>query len=96
MTSTVFNIYNRKAMQCIADWSPINSHVETNTIDRYLENAGLRVVVAHPYIAGHREEVHSTLWGFQNTQYVDMIQESQERLGKLKDEWIVSNRAVLA
>jgi len=90
MTSMVFNIYNRRAMQLIADWSPTNTHVYTNAIDRYLEHADLKVVVAHPFIAGHREEVHSTLWGFQNTQYVDMIQESQNRLGYLKNNWRAS------
>lgn len=88
MTSMVFNIYNHSAMKLIADWSPINSDVESNAIDRYLENSNLKVVVAHPYIAGHREEVHSTLWGFKNTQYVDMIQESEDRLGSLKDAWL--------
>jgi hypothetical protein len=96
MTSMVFNIYNRRAMQLIADWSPINNHVDSNAIDRYLEHADLRVVVAHPFIAGHREEVHSTLWGFQNTQYVDMIQESQGRLGCLKNEWRASSEVPAA
>jgi len=93
MTSMVFNIYGERAMRLIADWCPANTHVETNAIDRYLENSELKVVVAHPFIAGHREEVHSTLWGFQNTQYADMIQESQERLGNLKDLWLRSRRA---
>ena len=96
MTSMVFNIYNRWAIQLIANWSPINSHVETNAIDRYLENADLKVVVAHPYIAGHREDVYSTLWNFQNTQYVDMIHESQVRLGRLKDAWLASQQRRLA
>lgn len=96
MTSMVFNIYNRRAMHLIANWSPLNSHVETNAIDRYLESADLKVVVAHPYIAGHREEVHSTLWNFQNSQYVDMIEESQVRLGRLKDAWLASNTCVFA
>jgi hypothetical protein len=96
MTSMVFNIYNRKAMGLIADWSPLNADVQTNAIDRYLEHADLRVVVAHPYIAGHRTEVHSTLWNFQNTQYVEMIEESEKRLGRQKDEWLVSQGAAFA
>lgn len=96
MTSMVFNIYNRWALQLIANWSPINLDVETNAIDRYLESANLKVIVAHPYIAGHREEVHSTLWNFKNTQYVDMIHESEMRLGRLKDAWLSSNRRAAA
>jgi GR25 family glycosyltransferase involved in LPS biosynthesis len=95
MTSMVFNIYNRKAMHLIANWSPNHAHVETNAIDRYLEHADLKVVVAHPYIAGHRTEVHSTLWNFQNTQYVDMIQESENRLGHLKDAWLAKHPLAL-
>lgn len=95
MTSMVFNIYNRRAMQLIANWSPVNSHVESNAIDRYLEHADLTVVVAHPYIAGHRTEVHSTLWNFLNTQYVDMIDESEARLGLLKSEWLAEHPTAL-
>ena len=54
---------------------------ESNTIDRFLEaQTDLRVVVALPFFVGHREEVHSTLWGFQNTQYIDMIANSEQSL----------------
>jgi GR25 family glycosyltransferase involved in LPS biosynthesis len=95
MTSMVLNIYSRNAMQLIANWSPVNPHVETNAIDRYLEHANLKVVVAHPYIAGHRPEVHSTLWNFQNTQYVDMIDESEDRLGILKRAWLAAHPTAL-
>lgn len=96
MTSMVMNIYNRWAMQLIAHWSPIDLDVDRNTIDRYLENANLRVIVAHPYIVGHREEVNSTLWNFANTAYSDMIAESERRLGQLKDEWLATKRQVPA
>ncbi|CAN5254585.1 hypothetical protein BH11PSE5_BH11PSE5_06480 [soil metagenome] len=95
MTSMVFNIYSRRAMQLIAEWSPLNAHVESNAVDRYLEQSNLKIVVAHPYIAGHREEVHSTLWGFENTEYVNMINESEDHLGRLKDEWLRSPQVAL-
>jgi hypothetical protein len=37
-------------------------------------------VVALPFLVGHREEVFSTLWGIQNTQYSDMIAASEAGL----------------
>lgn len=93
MTSTVFNIYSERAIEVISLWDPSNEDAETNTIDRYLENSGLRIVVTDPYIVGHREELHSTLWGFQNTQYIDMIAESERKLNALKLQWIQSHEA---
>ena len=81
MTSTVFNIYSVKALQLLSTWDPNNDDPTTNTIDRYLESqVELRVVVALPFFVGHREELYSTLWGFQNTQYKDMIAESEAKL----------------
>ncbi|MCL4672340.1 MAG: hypothetical protein KJZ64_05270 [Sphingomonadaceae bacterium] len=91
MTSTVFNIYSDVSMDWIARWNQNDHHVESNAIDRYLENANLRVIVTDPFLVGHREELHSTLWGFQNTQYRDMIAESQSRLRTLKNEWLARN-----
>lgn len=88
MTSTVFNIYSERAMQKICAWDPMNEDATSNTIDRYLENANLRIVLTDPYLVGHREEMHSTLWGFQNTQYRDMIAESQRQLNVLKRNWL--------
>lgn len=90
MTSTVFNIYGSRAINMIAKWNPKDENSQKNTIDRYLEGSNLRVVVAHPYIAGHREELTSTLWGFENTQYRDMINESERKLGELKRAWLNS------
>jgi GR25 family glycosyltransferase involved in LPS biosynthesis/SAM-dependent methyltransferase len=81
MTSMVFNIYHKKALHLLASWNPENLDAEFNTIDRFLENqSNLRVVVTLPFFVGHREEVHSTLWGFQNDQYNDMINESEKLL----------------
>ena len=81
MTSMVFNIYGEKALRLLASWDPENLDAVSNTIDRFLESqADLRVVVTLPFFVGHREEVYSTLWGFQNTQYNDMIANSEKSL----------------
>ena len=55
----------------------------SNTIDRFLEaETNLRVVVTLPFFVGHLEDVQSTLWNFQNTQYHDMIKSSEHLLKK--------------
>jgi hypothetical protein len=81
MTSMVCNIYNEKALRLLASWDPDNLDADSNTIDRYLESqADFRFVVTLPFLVRHREEVHSTLWGVQNTQYIDMIANSEQSL----------------
>jgi hypothetical protein len=78
MTSMVFNIYNEKVLHLLASWDPEDLDAEFNTIDRFLERqSALRVVVTLPFFVGHREDVHSTLWGFQNDHYNDMINQSE-------------------
>lgn len=89
MTSTVFNIYADSAIDMFAKWSPENLDPKTNTIDRFLENQKkITVITTIPFLVGHREEVHSTLWGFQNTNYVEMIANSQALLGAKVDAFI--------
>lgn len=81
MTSMVCNIYNEKALRLLAAWDPEHMDDQTNTIDKYLERQiNLRVVVALPFLVGHREEVNSTLWGFQNSRYNEMIASSEQSL----------------
>ncbi|BDT66795.1 hypothetical protein os1_09590 [Comamonadaceae bacterium OS-1] len=81
MTSTVCNIYNQSALKILAKWDSNDRNDQTNTIDKFLERqSNLRVIVALPFLVGHREEVASTLWGFQNTQYRDLIQNSENKL----------------
>ncbi len=92
MTSTVFNIYNHRAIDILARWDPTNLDVDSNTIDRYLENQdSLRVVVTLPFLVGHREEVNSTLWGFGNGRYSTMIAEAEKTIQMLADEWLERN-----
>lgn len=88
MTSTVFNIYNRSALELLSQWDPLNTNAATNTIDRYMERQkDLRVVVAVPFIVGHKEEATSTLWGVDNQYYTPMIAEAQKKIENLIREW---------
>jgi hypothetical protein len=90
MTSTVFNVYNRRTLQLLADWDPSDGNVITNTIDRYIERQGsLRVVLTLPYLVQHRESTASTLWGFKNTMYSDMIMKSQVTLQRKLQQYML-------
>lgn len=94
MVSTVFNIYNKQGLELLSKWDPTNHDVERNALDRYLQNLpDLRVVVALPFIVGHREELHSTLWGFQNVQYAPMIAKAENRIHELAEQWLADNKA---
>ena len=89
LISTVMNIYNGSVFETIVNWDESNRDVETNTIDRYLErNSQLRVVVTAPFLVGHKEDQHSTIWGFQNTQYADMIKKSSNLLQRKVDSFL--------
>lgn len=81
MTSTVFNIYGPKLLKLLASWDPTNSDVISNTIDRYIEKqSGLKIIITLPFMVGHHEELDSSLWGFKNTQYNEMISLSEQSL----------------
>ncbi|PRF64474.1 hypothetical protein C6Q09_24600 [Burkholderia multivorans] len=81
MTSMVCNIYGERVLRMLAEWDSNDRDDQTNTIDKFLERqADLRVVVALPFLVGHREDVYSTLWGFQNTQYNTLIENSERTL----------------
>lgn len=84
MTSMVYNIYNRRAMEIIASWDDTNLDVDANTIDRYLESQPeLRVLTVLEPLFGHREDANSTLWGFRNSQYTEMILATRKQLQRL-------------
>ena len=56
----------------------------SNTIDRYIEqHDGIKGLIVSPFLVGHKEDATSTLWGFQNTQYKDMIEKSQALLNEM-------------
>lgn len=91
MTSTVMNIYSRRGIEVVSHWDERNVDAQTNTIDRYLESVpNLVVVTTLPFLVGHAEDQTSTLWGFANTQYLDMISESERLLQEKVDAFKAS------
>ncbi len=89
MTSMVHNRYAVSALQKLAQWDATNPDAENNTIDKYLESqANLRVVITLPHLVGHREDAHSSLWGFSNTQYSEIIANSERQIKALVDAYV--------
>eukprot|EP00928_Gymnodinium_smaydae_P082321 TRINITY_DN6567_c1_g1_i3.p1 TRINITY_DN6567_c1_g1~~TRINITY_DN6567_c1_g1_i3.p1 ORF type:complete len:801 (+),score=103.56 TRINITY_DN6567_c1_g1_i3:51-2453(+) len=81
MVSMVYNVYSKSALHALADWNPNDDNVFVNTIDRYLERKKkMKVVVALPFLVGHREDAYSTLWSIKNKQYSKMIFKAQRKL----------------
>ena len=89
--SMVCNIYAPAALQRIAAWDEKNQDADTNTIDRWLQSAGLRAVLTLPFLAGHREDLDSSLWGISNASYSQMIADAEKRLGALAEQWLADN-----
>ncbi|MBL0559944.1 GT99 family glycosyltransferase N-terminal domain-containing protein [Aeromonas hydrophila] len=88
MTSTVMNIYSRDFYEKLLGWDDRNHDAKTNTIDRYIESrSDLHVITTPKFLVGHKEELDSTLWGFNNSTYRDMIAESEKLLGLKLDEF---------
>lgn len=93
MTSMVFNIYDQDFLRLLLKWNPENQDSSNNTIDRFIESqADIQVVVTLPFLVGHREEVNSTLWGFQNSTYNDMIRDSELKIQRLVFNFIEDQR----
>nr|WP_312826904.1 methyltransferase type 11 [Brucella anthropi] len=89
LTSMVFNLYNRSALELLSAWNPLNGDTATNTIDRYLERQeDLRVVVCVPFLVGYNEDVTSTLWGFNNNRYIPMIEKAEKEIRGLATAWL--------
>ena len=86
MTSMVMNIYSTEAFDMFDQWDETNTDVETNTIDRHIENyPNLTVITTFPFLVQHAETQMSTLWDAPNTQYAELIHET-EKLFALKIE----------
>ncbi len=83
MISTVFNCYRSSVYDCFIHWDEHNDDVQKNTIDRALEAKDLKIVVTAPFLVGHKEELNSVIWGFNNSQYSEMIERSSEKLTNL-------------
>lgn len=91
MISMVFNLYNENVYQYLIDWDERNCDVKTNTIDRALESHDLRIATTLPFLVGHKEDLQSTIWGFNNTQYNDLIKSSVIKLEELVDNFKNTN-----
>ncbi len=84
----VFNVYDQAVYGLIGAWDERDADVERNTIDRYLEaEDSLRVLTTFPFIVGHKEDLHSTLWGAQNTIYSESIARSGALLQQKIADW---------
>jgi hypothetical protein len=84
LTSTVCNIYHRSIFEKLSKWDEQNYHFYTNTIDRYLGNwKQLKVITTIPFLVGHREDLVSSVWGFENARYSPMVAETIQRLSGL-------------
>lgn len=88
MVSAVLNVYNSGFYDAILRWDETNHDVHSNAIDRYMEShEHIRVLTVHPFLVGHKEEQHSTLWGFHNSRYNSLIERSEQMLGQLIDDY---------
>lgn len=88
MVSAVLNVYNSGFYDAILRWDETDHDVHNNAIDRYMEShEHIRVLTVHPFLVGHKEEQHSTLWGFHNSRYNSLIERSEQMLGQLIDDY---------
>jgi len=94
--SSVYNIYRPKALRIMAGWDDLDDDVHRNTVDRYLQaRTDLRVVTTVPFLVVHRESVKSSIWGFGNTQYTQMIKASEQLLQERLEEFLASEASRL-
>lgn len=87
MVSMVFNYYKSHMFDRVISWDEKDANQLTNTIDRALESKDLKVVTTVPFLVGHKEDLKSTIWGFENTEYTDWILRSSEKLQKLVNDF---------
>lgn len=87
MVSMVFNYYQSHMFDRVISWDETDANQLTNTIDRALESNDLKVVTTVPFLVGHKEDLKSTIWGFENTEYADWILRSSEKLQKLVNDF---------
>lgn len=96
MISMVLNTYNASVFPKVMKWDENFRDPYKNTIDRFIENqANIDVITTAPFLVGHKEELTSTLWGFKNTQYTDLINAStkllKEKVSAFKEAHTRSN-----
>ena len=101
MVSMVLNTYNASVFPKVMKWNENFRDPYKNTIDRFIEDqTNIDVITTAPFLVGHKEELTSTLWGFKNSQYTDLIAAStkllQEKVSAFKarnDKALTENRS---
>jgi hypothetical protein len=79
-TGMVFNRYHSSSYRIFDAWDQDNRG-QLNTIDRFIDaQSHIKVAALFPFLVGHQEELPSTLWSIQNTQYNSLIQKSMDTL----------------
>jgi hypothetical protein len=91
MVSAVFNLYNvPRIAPRLASWNEQTENHLRGQMDRWLESTpNLEVVTTMPFLVGHTDHLHSTMWkGGNNAKlYNAQIERSSRYLRKLVDEW---------
>lgn len=83
MVSMVMNVYSSRFYPKLLAWDPTDHDADTNTIDRFIESHDEVLAITTPqFLAGHKEVLNSTLWGFNNSTYAQMIADSEAQLAK--------------
>ena len=95
MISMVFNTYRKEVYDLLIDWDETNRDVQNNTIDRALENLNLKIVTVVPFLVGHKEELTSSIWKFNNSQYSPLISESESRLKRISEKYLIKKEKEL-
>lgn len=83
----VCNIYSKRSFDKILEWDNLNTNLENNAIDRFLEHANLKIITTLPFLAGHKEELNSTLWNGSNINYRQLIASSINKLNNKQLDW---------
>ena len=80
MVSNVLNCFNSTVFDYYINWDEKNPDVQNNAIDRAIEKHELSIITTVPFLVGHKEDLDSTLWDFNNSHYREMITRSSEKL----------------
>ncbi|WP_447641115.1 MULTISPECIES: glycosyltransferase family protein [Chitinophagaceae] len=63
MIGAIFNLYSERIYNTIIEWDETDYNLQTNTIDRYLEQKDeLKIITTSPFLATQKAELYSTIW----------------------------------
>jgi hypothetical protein len=84
MTGTVFNVYRQSMYSHVIAWDEDDFNLKLNAVDRYMaRKPNLRIAARLPFLAGHKENLDSTLWGGSNAGYVNRFEASLSKINQL-------------